>query len=87
MVKATFRFAGELNDFLHEDDKGMAIPCAFNDDQSVKHLIESLGIPHTEVGSILVNGGVVDFSYLVGEGDRVEAFPHANGLPDNDPKS
>lgn len=80
MVKATFRFAGELNDFLPEDLKGTAIPCSFNNDQSVKHLIESLGIPHTEVGRILVNGALVDFGYLVEEGDRVDAFPLAGEI-------
>lgn len=82
MVKATFRFVGKLNDFLREQDKGTAIPCTFNNDQSVKHLIESLGIPHTEIGCILVNGKAVDFSYLVRDGDRVEASPHRNDLSD-----
>jgi uncharacterized protein with PIN domain len=82
MVKATFRFVGKLNDFLREQDKGTAIPCTFNNDQSVKHMIESLGIPHTEVGSILVNGGAVDFGYLVGDGDQVEAYPQGNYLSD-----
>lgn len=32
------------------------IPVAFNGRQSVKHLIESLGVPHTEAGIVLING-------------------------------
>jgi uncharacterized protein with PIN domain len=38
---------------------------------SVKHLIESLGVPHTEVGRIVVNGSAVDFHYQVRDGDRI----------------
>ena len=75
MNQAHFRFHGELNDFLPTKKKGRTITCPINGDQSVKHLIESLGIPHTEVQRILVNGGLVDFSYIVQDGDQIEVYP------------
>ena len=41
----------------------------------MKNAIEALGVPHTEVELILVNGESVDFSYLMGEADRVSVYP------------
>lgn len=73
--QATFRFQHKLNDFLPERQKHQAIGLVFNGHQSVKHLIESLGVPHTEVQDILVNQSSVDFSYLVQDGDVVVVYP------------
>ena len=42
---------------------------------SVKDMIESFGVPHTEVDLILVNGESSDFSRLVQNGDRVAGYP------------
>jgi uncharacterized protein with PIN domain len=75
MKTARFIFVGDLNDLLSGDKKQTTIECSFNDGQSVKHLIESLGVPHTEVNHILVDGKPVDFSYLVRDGDRVSVYP------------
>jgi uncharacterized protein with PIN domain len=38
-------------------------------------MIEALGVPHTEVDLILVNGDTVDFSYSVRDGDRISVYP------------
>jgi uncharacterized protein with PIN domain len=38
-------------------------------------MIEALGVPHTEVELILVNGESVDFSRLIADGDRVSVYP------------
>ena len=64
-----------MNDFLSPGWRGAAIPSTFNPGQSVKHLVESLGIPHTEVAAIQVNGSPVEFSYLVEDGDQVQVYP------------
>ena len=42
---------------------------------SIKDLIESLGVPHTEVDLILVNGESVDFNYIIQDGDRISVYP------------
>jgi hypothetical protein len=38
-------------------------------------LIESLGIPHTEVDLIMVNGKSVNFKYLINDGDDISVYP------------
>ena len=38
-------------------------------------MIEALGVPHTEVELVLVNGESVGFDRLLEEGDRVAVFP------------
>ena len=75
MVTAHFRFYAELNDFLApvQRQRGFSRPCSC--DATVKHMIEALGVPHTEVELILVNGESVDFSYRLSDGDRVSAYP------------
>ena len=75
MLAAKFKFHDELNDFLPLARRQTEIPSRFNSDQSVKHLIEAMGVPHTEVGRVLVSGQEVAFGYLVQEGDRVEVYP------------
>ena len=75
MRAAIFRFYAELNDFLAPHRRFIAFPCACNGRSTIKDLIESLGVPHTEVDLILANGESVDFSYRVQEGDRVSVYP------------
>ena len=41
----------------------------------MKDIIESLGVPHTEVDLILVNGRSVGFSFKPGEGDQISVYP------------
>ena len=72
---ATFRFYAELNDFLPPHKRQQPFITAIHPPVSVKHLIEALGVPHTEVELILANGESVDFSYLVQPGDRLTIYP------------
>jgi len=75
MVCATFRFYEELNDFLPPDQRGRENACACARAATVKHMIEALGVPHTEVELILVNGVSSDFSRRLRDGDRVSVYP------------
>ena len=75
MKQAWFRFYAELNDFLPADRRQRAFAHSFAGRVAVKDMIEALGVPHTEVELILVNGASVDFTYLVQEGDRVSVYP------------
>jgi uncharacterized protein with PIN domain len=38
-------------------------------------MLESFGVPHTEVDLIVANGQSVSFSYLVQNGDRIAVYP------------
>lgn len=69
------RFYEELNDFLPPERRKLAFAHPLKNSGSVKDLIESLGVPHTEVDLILVNGASVDFQYPVQDGDRISVYP------------
>jgi uncharacterized protein with PIN domain len=75
MHSATFRFYAQLNDFLPEDQRQVSFGVLFDGRISVKHLVESLGVPHSEIDLIIVNGDSEDFSYLVQNGDVVSVYP------------
>lgn len=81
---ATFRFYAELNDFLPPPRRSIAFTHDFELPASVKDMIESMGIPHTEVDLVLVNGTPVDFSRVVQDGDRISVYP-AFASPDVHP--
>jgi len=72
---AWFRFYEELNDFLAENRRKILFPYTFEGSPSVKDAVEAIGVPHTEVDLILVNGKSVDFGYLVRDGDRISVYP------------
>lgn len=71
----TIRFYEELNDLLPEEKRKKRFTHTFIDRTSVKDLIESLGVPHTEVDLILVNGKSVSFKYLIKDGDDISVYP------------
>ena len=74
-MEATFTFIGELNYFLLHQRKNTTFSLVFEDHQTLKHLIESVGVPHTEFGRVLVNGQPADSSDQLREGDQVSIYP------------
>jgi len=74
-IAVRFRFYEELNDFLAEPNRKIEFTHRFTNASSVKDAIEALGVPHTEVDLVLVNGRSVDFDYRVNDGDRVSVYP------------
>ncbi|CAB3768414.1 hypothetical protein GQ57_02630 [Burkholderia sp. MSh2] len=75
MATATFRFHDELNAFLAHTLRDRAFARACARDATVKHAIEALGIPHTEIGRLHVNGAPATLDRRLDEGDRVDAYP------------
>jgi hypothetical protein len=75
MKQAKFEILGEINALLPTNKRGTGFIYTFQGEQSVKHLIESLGIPHTEVGQIQANGHQIDFRYIVQDNDRITVLP------------
>jgi uncharacterized protein with PIN domain/molybdopterin converting factor small subunit len=80
MVTATFRFYEELNDFLAPERRWREFACRCARAATAKHMIEALGVPHTEVELVLVNGESVGFERLLAEGDRVAVYPKFEAL-------
>jgi uncharacterized protein len=75
-----FRFYAELNDFLAPWQRQRAFSHPCSRDATVKHMIEALGVPHTEVELICVDGESVDFSYRLCDGEQVSVYPAFSAL-------
>src|SRR5246500_741211 len=69
------RAYAELNDFLTPESSGVTVRRPFRSHQTVKDVLEAMGIPHTEIDLILVNGDPEDFSHRPTTGDRIAAYP------------
>jgi uncharacterized protein with PIN domain len=75
MAVATLRFYEELNDFLPHALRKRDIPLRFEPPAPVRHLVETVGVPHTEIELVLRNGESVDLEARVGDGDRLAVYP------------
>ena len=80
MRQALFRFYSELNDFLPAGSRSVTVPHLFKGTPAIKDSLEALGVPHTEVDLILVNGESVDFRYSLQDGDSVSVFPEFRSI-------
>ena len=74
------RFYAELNDFLPPHRRQRAFKYRFQGTPSVKDTVEAIGVPHTEVDVILVDGKSVDFCHVLRGGERVAVYPVFEGL-------
>ncbi|NOR71382.1 MAG: twitching motility protein PilT [Methylomarinum sp.] len=75
MAQVQLRFYEELNDFIAPALRRVEIDHVFFRKASIKDMIESFGVPHTEVELILVNGISVNFAYTVQDKDRISVYP------------
>lgn len=75
MEHIIIRCHAELNDFLPRSQRhtSIAVPCAGH--ETIKNLVESLGVPHPEIAALFVGGCSVGFSHPVLPGALVEAYP------------
>ena len=69
------RFYEELNDFLPEHRRRTDFYATLKGKRSIKDMIEALGVPHTEVDLILVNGVSVGFNTILQDNDRISVYP------------
>jgi len=72
---AYFRFHDELSFFLPHRLKHTTVAHPFDWRGSIKDMIESLGVPHSEIELIVVNGQSVDFNYIVQPDDQIHVYP------------
>jgi uncharacterized protein len=68
-------FDKDLRFFLKRSHRETLMNRVVDHKTSVKDVIESCGVPHTEVDLILVDGQSVRFSYQIRSDQRVEVFP------------
>ena len=69
------RAYAELNDFLSAESRGLTVRRPFRPHQTVKDVLEAMGIPHTEVDLVVVNGNAQDFAHRPASGDRIAVYP------------
>ncbi len=72
---AYIRFYEELNDFLPPSKRKIKYKLTFFGSPSIKDIIESQGVPHTEIDLILVNGKSVKFGYKLKDKDDISVYP------------
>jgi len=85
-VDVRFRFRGELNDFLPLSRRNIEFDHVAGATDTIKHVIESLGVPHTEVEQVTVNGQALSLSAQLSQGDRIEVFPYSEPVLLVDPR-
>jgi len=68
-------FAPDLALFVPSERRRGATPVATDGVSSLGHVVESAGVPLTEVGTLWVNGREVPHSYVPAAGDTVQVRP------------
>lgn len=77
MPEVTLRLYGYLARIAGKREISLSFPLL----PTVKHLAEHLGIPHTEIDLILINGEEKDFSAIPLHDNRVALYPRWHHLP------
>jgi uncharacterized protein len=72
MQEAVVSVAGELRMFLRPGRREGAVSVPCDGVSSLVHVVESLGVPRTEVGGLAVNGHQQSLGYLPRGGDIVQ---------------
>jgi hypothetical protein len=80
VLRIAVRLYGGLVDFLPPARRGGELERRVPEPTTTKDLLEALGVPHTEVELVLLNGEPVGFGRLVADGDRLAAYPHFYAL-------
>lgn len=78
-MRARFAFDSALTAFLRRERRGGAFEFDCARAATLKNAIEALGVPHTEVGRLVVNGEPATLQRIVREGDRVEVEASKSG--------
>lgn len=73
--EAEFRFYEELNDFLPAGRRKVAFMYSFQGTPAVRDVIQAIGVPHTAVDLVLVDGCSVNFKHRLRGGERVAVYP------------
>ncbi|MFJ5529804.1 Mut7-C RNAse domain-containing protein [Streptomyces sp. NPDC093261] len=68
-------FSPELGLFVPHARRGRATPVVTDGASTLGHVVESLGVPLTEVGALLVDGRLSPLSHVPAAGERVEVCP------------
>ena len=76
MTSVTFTFDNNIR-WLLKKELSLCTSFQHNFERraSIKDVVESLGVPHPLIGRLTVNGGVVNFQYILQDKDTVQVSP------------
>jgi uncharacterized protein len=74
MNRVSFRFYGEINDFLPNVQRETIFDHHFKWKASIKDMVEAIGVPHCEIELLRVDKHAVDFEYIVQPNVHIEVF-------------
>jgi uncharacterized protein len=74
-ASVTLRIHGDLRDFLPQPLRGHPLRRPIEGRPGVKDVIEAAGIPHPEIGRVIIGGRVVPLTARVTSGDEIEVEP------------
>jgi len=74
-ISAQFRVHGALNDLVPPQRRHRAFVVVCPEHATIKHTAEAMGIPHTEVGIVLLDGQPADLAHRVPESGTVDLHP------------
>ncbi|KEF40889.1 MAG: hypothetical protein ER33_14610 [Cyanobium sp. CACIAM 14] len=77
---ARFRVYGDLNDFLPPHRRQREFLHPVQEHATVKDTVEAIGVPHPEIGLILIDGTSVGFGQRVPARSRVSVYPQFSGI-------
>ncbi len=80
MAQVRLRFHGVLNDFITPALRGADIVHVFERKASVKDMIESFHVPHTEVEWMFAQGVAIDFEHIVVDQEIIDVYPATNDI-------
>jgi uncharacterized protein with PIN domain len=79
---------GDLVELLRSTPRPQPVDLPVAQGATIKHLIETLDVPHTEVGAVTVDGRPADLGRMVAAGEHIDAYPARPGsLPASDDAS
>jgi uncharacterized protein len=79
-VTVSFRFYGYLNDFLPPFRRGSRFRQILGTHWSVTDALVVVGVPHSRVDVVVVNGTPVQLSCVLEDGDRVAVYPRFRSI-------
>ena len=80
IISVRIRFYEEPNDFIRKECRKQRVTRQLKHRTTTKDVIESFGVPHTEVDMILVTGESVSFDYHVEDQDDISVYPESLGI-------
>jgi uncharacterized protein with PIN domain len=75
-ITVTLRFDPDFDLFLPPERRGQPVAIRSGHQTTLKDIIESCGVPHTEIGKLRLNGSTsAGFTTRISDGDSIEVLP------------